>query len=211
MEIKYLGHACFKITENKFAVILDPYKAGSVPGLSPLKETANQVIPSHMHDDHSGLREVKLSSTRVDAPFALNFIPTYHDDQLGTLRGPNNVTILSFGNITVVHMGDIGCELSDDELEIIKDCDVLLIPVGGFFTVSPEIAADYVRKLNPKITVPMHYRTANIGYDVIGTLDDFLKNFKDGEIEICEADSVLELTSKPEGHKILCMKPEKAM
>lgn len=210
MEIKYLGHSCFKITENKFSVILDPYKAGSVPGLSSLKETANQVIPSHMHDDHAGLREVKLSSTRVDAPFALNFIPTYHDDQLGTLRGPNNVTILSFGNITVVHMGDIGCELSDDELEIIRDCDVLLIPVGGFFTVSPEIAADYVRRINPKITVPMHYRGETFGYDVIGTLDNFLKNFKEGEITIEDGESSFELESKPEGHKILCLKPAKA-
>lgn len=210
MEIKYLGHSCFKLTEGKFSIIIDPYKAGTVPGLKPLKETANQVIPSHQHDDHSGLREVKLSSTRIDAPFTLNYFPTYHDDQLGTLRGPNNVILLGVNGLSIVHMGDIGCDLEEDQIERIRDCDVLMIPVGGFFTVSPEKAADMIREINPKITIPMHYRGATFGYDVIGTLEDFLKNFKEGERTIEEAGSVIEINETPEGHKILCMKPEKA-
>lgn len=210
MEIKYLGHSCFKLTEGKFSIIIDPYKAGSVPGLKPLKETANQTIPSHTHDDHSGLREVKLSSTRIDAPFVLNYFPTYHDDQLGTLRGPNNVILLEANGLSVVHMGDIGCDLEWEQIERIRECDVLMIPVGGFYTISPEKAADLIREVNPKIAIPMHYRGDTFGYDVLGTLDNFLKNFKEGERIIEEADSVIEITSKPVNHRILCMKPEKA-
>ena len=208
MKITYLGHSCFKFEQDGFALIVDPYKAGSVPGYAPLKETANQVLPSHRHGDHCGLEEVKLLTTRVDIPFDISFIETFHDEKKGALRGPNNVIIVEANGLKVVHMGDIGCDLEDEDLEKIKGCDVLLIPVGGFYTIDAKQAKEYVDKISPAITIPMHYRGAGFGYDEIGTVDEFTKLFDEGEVE--EGSSELVLEGKPEGHKVIVMRGVKA-
>ena len=206
MKITYLGHSCFKFEKDGFAMIIDPYKAGSVPGYAPLKENANQVLSSHKHADHFGLSEVKLAVTRADTPFMVSFIETFHDDKNGALRGCNNVIIVDVDGLRLVHMGDIGCELSDEDIEKIKDCDALLIPVGGFYTIDAVQAKAYVDKLNPKITIPMHYRGEGFGYDEIGTVDEFTKLFE----QVQEEGSELELEGRPEGHKVIVMRGKKA-
>ncbi len=206
MKITYLGHSCFKFEKNGFAMIIDPYKAGSVPGYAPLKENANQVLSSHKHGDHFGLSEVKLAVTRADTPFMVSFIETFHDDKKGALRGFNNVIIVDVDGLRLVHMGDIGCDLEDEDLEKIKGCDVLMIPVGGFYTIDAKQAKEYVDKIAPKITIPMHYRGEGFGYDEIGTVDEFIKLFDRVE----SAGSELELNGKPEGHKVIVMRGVKA-
>ena len=205
MKITYLGHSCFKFEKDGFALIVDPYKAGSVPGYAPLKETANQVLSSHRHGDHFGLDEVKLAVTRVDIPFDISFIESFHEED-GAARGCNNVIIVKADGLTVVHMGDIGCELSDEDIDIIKGCDVLLIPVGGVYTVDAKGAKAYVDRISPAITVPMHYRGEGFGYDELGTVDEFTKLFEQVE----SAGSELVLEGKPEGHKVIVMRGKKA-
>jgi len=205
MKITYLGHSCFKFEKDGFALIVDPYKAGSVPGYAPLKEKANQVLSTHKHGDHFGWDEVKLATTRADTPFTVSFIETFHDDKNGTLRGFNNVIIVDVDGLRLVHMGDIGCMLEDEDLKKIKGCDVLLIPVGGFYTIDAAQAKAYVDKLDPKITIPMHYRGEGFGYDEIGTVDEFIKLFDRVE----SAGSELELNGKPEGHKVIVMRGKK--
>ncbi len=206
MKITYLGHSCFKFEKDGFAMIVDPYEAGSVPGYAPLKETANQVVSSHKHGDHFGLKEVKLSVTRADTPFAVSFIETYHDDKKGALRGSNNVIIIDVNGLKLVHMGDIGCDLTDEELDKIRGCDVLMIPVGGFYTIDARRAKQYVDDIAPAITVPMHYRRGGAGYPEIGTLDEFTKLFE----EVDEGGSELVLENKPTGHKVIVMRGKKA-
>ena len=206
MKITYLGHSCFKFEKDGFAMIIDPYKAGSVPGYAPLKENANQVLSSHKHADHFGLSEVKLAVTRADTPFMISFIETFHDDKNGALRGCNNVIIVDVDGLRLVHMGDIGCELSDEDIEKIKDCDVLLIPVGGVYTIAAAQAKAYVGKLNPKIPIPMHYRGEGFGYDEIGTVDEFTKLFE----QVQEEGSELELEGRPESTKVIVMRGKKA-
>ena len=206
MKITYLGHSCFKFEKDGFALIVDPYKAGSVPGYAPLKETANQVLSSHRHGDHFGLDEVKLAVTRVDIPFDISFIESFHDEEDGAARGCNNVIIVKADGLTVVHMGDIGCELSDEDIDIIKGCDVLLIPVGGVYTVDAKGAKAYVDRIGPAITVPMHYRGEGFGYDELGTVDEFTKLFE--QVESIGSELVLEC--KPEGHKVIVMRGKKA-
>ncbi|MBR6483992.1 MAG: MBL fold metallo-hydrolase [Clostridiales bacterium] len=208
MEITYLGHSCFKIIKDGFALILDPYKTDSVPGLYPLKETANQVVPSHRHDDHFGLNEIKLSETRADTPFMVSFIPTFHDDREGALRGQNNVIVIDVDDMKIVHMGDIGCMLTDEEMELIKGCDILMIPVGGFFTIDAKQAKEYVDIIKPKITIPMHYSGKTFGYDVISGVNKFTKLF-DKE-DICEKDSIINIDKAPRGNKVYVMKPLRA-
>lgn len=206
MKITYLGHSCFKFEKDGFAMIIDPYKAGSVPGYAPLKESANQVLSSHKHGDHFGWNEVKLAVTRADTPFMVSFIETSHDDKKGELRGFNNVIIVDVDGLRLVHMGDIGCMLADEDLEKIKGCDVLMIPVGGFYTIDAKQAKEYVDKLSPKITIPMHYRGKGFGYDEIGTVDKFTKLFD----EVQQEDSELILEKKPRGHKVIVMRGKKA-
>lgn len=206
MKITYLGHSCFKFEKGGFAMIIDPYQAGSVPGYAPLKENANQVISSHKHGDHFGLNEVKLAVTRADTPFMVSFIETFHDDKKGALRGFNNVIIVDVDGLRLVHMGDIGCELSDEDIEKIKDCDVLMIPVGGFYTIDAKQAKEYVDKIGPKITIPMHYKGKGFGYDEIGTVDKFTKLLDEYE----EGGSDLILENKPQGHKVIVMRGVKA-
>lgn len=206
MKITYLGHSCFKFEKDGFAMIIDPYKAGSVPGYAPLKESANQVLSSHKHGDHFGWDEVKLAVTRADTPFMVSFIETSHDDKKGELRGFNNVIIVDVDGLRLVHMGDIGCMLEDEDLKKIKGCDVLMIPVGGFYTIDAKQAKEYVDKLSPKITIPMHYRGKGFGYDEIGTVDKFTKLFD----EVQQEDSELILEKKPRGHKVIVMRGKKA-
>ncbi|MBQ4271246.1 MAG: MBL fold metallo-hydrolase [Clostridiales bacterium] len=208
MEITYLGHSCFKIVKDGFALILDPYKTDSVPGLSPLKETANQVIPSHKHDDHFGLGEVKLSEMRADTPFMISFIPTFHDEKEGALRGLNNVIVIDVDGLKIVHMGDIGCMLTDEELQFIKKCDILMIPVGGFFTIDAEQAREYVDIIEPKITIPMHYSGKTFGYDVISGVDKFTKLFDEKDVLV--KGSVIEFDEAPQDRKVYVMRPLRA-
>ena len=206
MKITYLGHSCFKFEKDGFAMIIDPYKAGSVPGYAPLKEHANQVLSTHKHGDHFGWSEVKLAVTRADTPFMVSFIETFHDDKNGALRGFNNVIIVDVDGLKLVHMGDIGCMLEDEDLKKIKGCDVLMIPVGGHYTIDAKQAKEYVDKIAPKITIPMHYRGKGFGYDEIGTVDKFTKLFD--EVEQGESELVLE--KKPRGHKVIVMRGVKA-
>ncbi len=208
MIITYLGHACFKLSHGNFDMIIDPYETGSVPGLKPLKETVNQVICSHKHGDHYGFKEVKLREVRTDTPFIVTPMETYHDDKEGALRGSNNVIIIDVDGMKIVHMGDIGCELTDEELEPLMDADILMIPVGGFFTIDGKQAASYVKRINPKITIPMHYRGEGFGYDLIGTVDDFLSSVQD--VAVDHIGSELEIVDKTEDHKILVMEGKMA-
>ena len=206
MKITYLGHSCFKFEKDGFAMIIDPYEAGSVPGYAPLKEHANQVLSTHKHYDHFGLKEVKLAVTRADTPFMVSFIETFHDDKNGALRGFNNVIIIDVDGLRLVHMGDIGCMLEPEDLKKIKGCDVLMIPVGGHYTIDAKQAKEYVDKIAPKITIPMHYRGKGFGYDEIGTVDKFTKLFDETE----QGESELVLEKKPRGHKVIVMRGVKA-
>jgi L-ascorbate metabolism protein UlaG (beta-lactamase superfamily) len=72
-------------------------------------------------------------------------------------------------------MGDIGCELTDDQIGKLKGCDLLLIPVGGFFTIGCKEAFDLCQKIDPKVVVPMHYRGETFGYDVISGREEFVE------------------------------------
>ena len=207
MIIEYRGHSCFKITQDSFSLITDPYKKGSVPGLQDLDEEANQVICSHQHGDHYGLEEVWLSDVRVDTPFDLTLIDTFHDDKEGALRGKNNISIISYKDTKVVHMGDIGCIPEDDEIEKLRGCTLLLIPVGGFFTVEPDVAWEIIKKIDPQVIVPMHYRGDTYGYKEIGTLDGFLKL---GDLPVERIGSTLDTDTLGDDRKVVVMTHSKA-
>lgn len=173
MKITYLGHACFRIEDDGCSLILDPYEAGSVPGLSDLNETADLVLCSHGHGDHAGRSAVTLTG-RTGLPFTVSRIESWHDAERGAKRGPNAIHIIETkSGRKIVHMGDIGCYLDDSDAAKLEGADVLLVPVGGFFTIDGKEAAELVRRVFPKVAVPMHYRSESFGYPVISTVDVF--------------------------------------
>lgn len=178
MKIEYLGHACFKLDDS---LVIDPYKDGSVPNLKPLRTTANKVICSHQHADHSGTENVEI--VPGENTFEIEEVPSWHDDQQGALRGPNTIFVITKNGEKLVHLGDLGHFPTDEQLDKIKEADYLLIPVGGYYTFAPEVAVKVCRAANPKQIIPMHYRTAEYGYPEVGTNEEFLRLAKEAGLK----------------------------
>ena len=174
MKITWIGHSCFKVEEAGYRIVFDPYDDGYVPGLGPVRETAEEVLCSHEHGDHNARKRVKLTSGGM-SPFTVTKIETYHDPQKGALRGRNTIHILSGAGKRIAHFGDLGCELPADQLAQLENLDIAMIPVGGHYTIDAAQAADLVRKINPAHVIPMHYRGDgnSFGFDVIGTVREF--------------------------------------
>lgn len=172
MMITWLGHSCFKVESQGYAVILDPYADGYVQGLKPLRASANEVLCSHGHGDHNAVDVIDVQKGGA-SPFKVTVLDTFHDDVKGAKRGPNKIHILDDGTFRVAHMGDLGCGLTEEQKEALAGVDVMLIPVGGFFTIDAKQAKAVAEAVKPRVTVPMHYRSEKFGFDVLAPLDDY--------------------------------------
>ena len=174
MKITWIGHACFKIESNGYTLILDPYEDGYVPGLKPLRETADLVLCSHEHGDHNARDLVEITEGK-SCPFSITTIDTFHDEVQGAKRGPDTIHIIDDGSFRIAHLGDLGCELEDEQIRQLKNLDVCMIPVGGHYTIDGKQAAELVHQIQPGVVIPMHYRDdeAGFGFDVISTVEDF--------------------------------------
>lgn len=208
MEVIYIGHACFLVKFNTgLSVCFDPYKDGSVPGLTAPEAVAHEVFCSHSHDDHSDYLSVMAPEFqyRGSEP-EIETLKTFHDDVQGAARGRNNITVVKVGGEKAVHMGDIGCDLNTEQLDRIKGCDLLMIPVGGFFTINCRQAYRMCEQINPKAVVPMHYRGKTFGYDVISGREEFVELISEaGNRQIVNAGRHIEVL--PEGKSLLLMEP----
>lgn len=176
MKIQYLGHACFKLISGNDSLIIDPYADDSVDGFGHLREEATMVIYSHKHADHYGVDCVKLIDGD-ESKFKVDFIQSWHDDQEGALRGPNLIHVITCEGLRIAHLGDLGCPLNEEQKEQLTNLDVLMIPVGGHFTIDADLAADITKSLAPKCAIPMHYRGDGFGYDVLSTVDEYTRHF----------------------------------
>ena len=178
MKLTWLGHSCFAVESGGYRVVLDPYYVESYP---PLHTSANEVLCSHHHRDHDFVEAVELTP-RGDSPFTVETVQAFHDDQGGALRGTNTIHVLAAEGLRVVHLGDLGHELSGEQLAPLRGCDALLIPVGGFYTIDAETAKRVADAIAPRVIVPMHYRHGSHGYDVIATVEDFLRLYPNANV-----------------------------
>ncbi|MCF0150250.1 MAG: MBL fold metallo-hydrolase, partial [Firmicutes bacterium] len=186
MKLTYIGHACFKLETLSSSLVLDPYADGTVPGLKNIRETADLVLCSHEHRDHGARETVVLSGKRAEElPFSVQVIETFHDDAQGAKRGPNKIHIIKAEGLKIVHFGDLGCELTEEQLTPLLDADCILIPVGGFYTIDGHQAASIAARIGAAVTVPMHYYREGVGYDVISGPEDFLDHFVEYDEEEC--------------------------
>ena len=205
MKITWMGHSCFTVEFQGYKIVLDPYKDGSVPGLAPVREEADLVLCSHSHGDHCGTECVPLRQGKP-SPFTVETINTWHDNKKGALRGPNTIHILSDGQCRVAHLGDLGCDLTPEQKDKLRHLTALLIPVGGHSTIDAAQAKRLADELSPAVVVPMHYRQAGVGFDVIGTVDQFTKLCDD---VVTYSGSELELTPQISSQTAV-LKPQNA-
>lgn len=175
MELKWLGHSCFRVTHEGYSLVIDPFEPGCVPGLPDVHERANAVICSHDHHDHNWVSCVE--TTGGESPFTIERVETFHDPEHGALRGKNTIHVFSAGGVRVAHLGDLGCELTDGEIARLGRLDAVLCPVGGYYTIDARQAFSLVSRLDAGIIIPMHYRSDSFGFDVIGTVEEFTALF----------------------------------
>ena len=172
MKLTWHGQSCFTLETAQGTLVFDPYEDHYIPGLSPLSLSADQVLCTHGHKDHSAAHLVKLTGT---APtFTVEGLDTFHDPEQGKLRGPNRMYLVSTEGMRLAHVGDLGCRPSDEQMAKLQGVDVLLIPVGGHYTIDAAQAQALAEELQPRIVVPMHYRSDTFSYEVLATVEDFL-------------------------------------
>ncbi|MFH2118547.1 MAG: MBL fold metallo-hydrolase [Candidatus Paceibacterota bacterium] len=190
MTITYHGHSCFKLRGKNGSVVTDPYSDSvgfSLPSLS-----ADIVTISHDHTDHNQANKVS-GTARRQKPFIINHlgeyevggvsvfgVKSYHDGALGEERGLNSIFTIAIDGIRICHLGDLGHELSEKEINAIGNVDVLLVPVGGVFTINAKQAVTVTRAIEPSFVIPMHYNTQYHDQKTFGELqgvEDFLKEF----------------------------------
>lgn len=174
LTITWLGHSCFKVESGGYSVVFDPYADGKVPGLKPLRTEADLVLCTHDHDDHNCRQVVTVKASGVASPFRIQEISTYHDEAQGTLRGKNTIYILDDGIFRIAHMGDLGCDLPKEQRELLKGLDVMMIPVGGYYTIDAGQARNLAEYVLPNVVIPMHYRGMGFGFDVVSSVNEYL-------------------------------------
>ena len=192
MKIKWLGHSCFLITaESGATLITDPYNTEAYPGTllyDPIDEIADVVTTSHGHSDHGDFEAVGGSPEIVRAPgpreaagFRIRGVPAFHDTQAGAMRGDVVMFVISADGLTVCHMGDIGeDELTPEQVREIGAVDVLLIPVGGNFTIDAATATRIWQQLSPPLAIPMHFHNDKCLFKIEG-VEPFLAGKPDVE------------------------------
>ena len=173
MKITWNGHACFSIETTEGTLVLDPYEPESIPGLRLPALEADEVVCSHEHYDHNAREAVKRSGQPVH--FALRQLDSWHDEQQGAKRGANKITILDAEGLRLVHLGDLGHRLSGKQVAQLGAVDVLLIPVGGYYTIDAATAWAVAQDIQPRILIPMHYRGEGFGFKEIAPVEDFLR------------------------------------
>jgi len=191
MKIKYYGHAAFLITSDQgLKIMIDPYEPGAFGGqlsYGKIKDQADIVLTSHDHADHNYTKDlpgtpqvVKGSGSKTIKGISIKGISTYHDPSKGSERGANTIFTFKINNIQLCHLGDLGHLLSDKELAEIGPVDILMVPVGGVFTIDPIEATRVAEQIKPKILIPMHFKTEKCGFP-IATVEDFLKGKKNAK------------------------------
>ena len=184
MKVKYYGHAAFLITSNQGTrIITDPYKPGAFGAMNygKIPDEADVVVVSHDHDDHNdseglpGNPEVlRTPGKRSFHGIEFNGIATFHDSSSGKERGDNIIFSFTVDGINICHLGDLGHALSQNEVKAIGAVDLLMIPVGGFFTIDSKAASEVAGQLNPSIIIPMHFKTGKCEFP-IAPVDEFIK------------------------------------
>lgn len=202
MTITWLGHSCFVLESGGFRVLLDPYR--DVQGLPDLEAEADAVYCSHDHFDHGYTGGVRLTAGKED-PFTVKEIPSFHDDQGGALRGSNLIRTFTAEGLAVAHLGDLGHRLSASQLAEIGPCDAVLVPVGGFYTIDAAGAKEVSGAVGARVVIPMHYRKGSVGFDVLGTAEDFTGLYPREQVKVYPSNTLTLAKDMPRQVAVLAL------
>jgi L-ascorbate metabolism protein UlaG (beta-lactamase superfamily) len=205
-----LGHSCFKIKGKQAVLVTDPYDKSI--GLRLPKTQADIVTVSHAHPDHNNVQAIGGNPQIVDGPgeyeikkVVIYGIPSFHDEKQGQDRGTNTIYLIEADGLRLCHLGDLGHNLTDSELEEIDGVDVLMIPVGEVYTIGVELASKIINEVEPHIVIPMHYRTDKTTLKKeLHSIDKFCKEMGISKKE--EDKLVIHAGKVPEEMKVVILK-----
>jgi L-ascorbate metabolism protein UlaG (beta-lactamase superfamily) len=215
MKIKWYGHSAFQITtDSGTRIIIDPYESGAFGGsiaYGKIQDEADIVLTSHDHADHNYMKDIKGNFVHIkeagqyeEKEIKIKAIPTFHDKSRGRERGMNLVFVMSAEDITIAHLGDLGHTLDSNTLQSIGKVDILLLPVGGFFTIDAKEATKVMNDINPAITIPMHFKTESIDLPIEG-LEGFIKG-KQNAKEAHAPEIVIISATLPKTNEVIIMR-----
>ncbi len=217
MEVQYLGHSCFRLRGKKMTIICDPFDPSL--GIKILPTKADIITISHHHYDHNSPDQIKGTPERsqpfiIDGPgeyeiggVSILGVPSYHDNKQGAERGKNTIYKIEIDEVKVCHLGDLGHKLSEETVSQLGEIDVLLIPVGGKFTIGSLAAAEVIAQLEPSVVIPMHYKMPGVNLEI----DPPDRFFEVMGMEKVEKRSVLKIVSGqvPEEREIFLLEIKK--
>jgi len=222
MRIRFLGHATFLITTAAGRkVITDPYEPGAFGGaigLRPISDQADIVTVSHAHADHGDAASLPghpavypEAGQFTVGDIALKGVPTFHDAVRGRERGPNVVWVIGADGMQIAHLGDLGHVIDSAQAESIGPVDILMVPVGGTYTIDARDAIEVVGLLAPHIVIPMHYRVPQVTI-ALDPVEDFLRDLRSDRSKVIrEANSSdLEIAAEDlpkQGMEIVILRP----
>jgi L-ascorbate metabolism protein UlaG (beta-lactamase superfamily) len=180
LHIRWHGHACWEIT-NDITLVTDPHDGKSI-GIPAPNVAGDIILISHDHYDHNSVKTVEKENSKVITDgrkrniydVEIRGVDSFHDEASGTKRGKNIIYKFIMDDINFCHLGDLGHELDDETVRIIRDVDVLFIPIGGNFTVDDFQAWNVIKKIKPRIIIPMHYKIGGLSLSIAG-IDAFLE------------------------------------
>ena len=201
MLIRHIGHAEFLIeTESGVRIVTDPYD-GSCG--YPLKQVnADIALVSHHHHDHDAVDNLKGEPRVIDCAgeytpeqgIRITAVQGWHDDAQGSKRGETLMFLMETEGLRIVHLGDLGCMPDKQQTDQLKNPDILMVPVGGFYTIDGRQAAEIAGILGAKIILPMHYKTEyNSDWPISGP-EDFVSEIHEGEV--CRGAEALRVTAQ---------------
>ena len=204
MKLTWLGHSCFLLEQDGYRLVTDPYTG--VEGYPLLSVSAHAVCCSHHHFDHDAVDAV-TALPPVKSPFTVREVETCHDEKGGALRGSNTARVFTAGGVSVAHLGDLGHQLSAEQLDAIGSVDAVLVPVGGVYTVDAAGAKAVCDALRPRCVIPMHYHHAPYGLPNVAGVEDFLRLWPAAQIQHLSGPS-FEMTADTAGVLVPAFQPK---
>ena len=217
MQIIWHGQSCFQIISsqgknNHVNIVIDPYSEDI--GLKVPKLEADILLTTHNHYDHNNVKAVEGNPFLIQGPgeyeikeVFIQGIPAFHDSSLGKERGINTIYTIEAEELRLCHLGDLGQkELTSEQIDKIGQVDILMIPVGGVYTISAKEAVKIMSQIEPNITIPMHYQLPELKLKLDG-LDKFLKTMGIKKLASLPKLSIKKKDILPEEAKIIILSP----